>query len=92
MPYETVKDVIPNLPRFIDEVYNRRRLHSALGYLSPAQCEEHVTKRRPKPSITRGALQWRHRFDRILAHETQGEQTANRRVKDDFAFVANRLE
>lgn len=39
MAFETVDDVAEQLPRFIEK-YNDRRLHSAIGYRSPAQFEE----------------------------------------------------
>jgi len=40
--YRAVADVIEQIPRFIDDVNNTRRLHSALSYLAPATFEENT--------------------------------------------------
>jgi putative transposase len=40
--YETFGDAIRNIRHFIEKVYNKKRLHSALGYKSPDQFEMEV--------------------------------------------------
>jgi len=38
--YRTVHDVKKRVPYFLEEVYNHKRLHSALGYCPPSEFEE----------------------------------------------------
>lgn len=38
--YETIEDVLKAVPRFIEAVYNEKRLHSSLGYFSPEEFEK----------------------------------------------------
>jgi len=37
--YETYSEVLQRIPYFIEEVYNRKRLHSSLGYMPPEEFE-----------------------------------------------------
>jgi transposase InsO family protein len=45
--YETYQDVVERLPFFIEEVYNRKRLHSSIGYVPPVEFEANVSKLKP---------------------------------------------
>ena len=40
--YETYEDVVARLPYFLEKVYNRKRLHSSIGYRSQDDFEQFV--------------------------------------------------
>jgi putative transposase len=40
--FETILDVIDRVPHFIEEVYNKKRLHSSLNYLPPEEFEKKI--------------------------------------------------
>lgn len=41
--YDTYSDALDSIPTFIDDVYNKKRLHSSLGYRSPMDFEKEVS-------------------------------------------------
>jgi transposase InsO family protein len=47
--YNTILDVIDKLPHFIEEVYNKKRLHSSLNYLPPEEFEDIYMEQEDRP-------------------------------------------
>jgi len=43
--YETYREVLERIPYFIEEVYNRKRLHSSLGYMPPEEFENIINEK-----------------------------------------------
>jgi putative transposase len=55
--YRTLEDVQIRLPFFIQEVYNRKRLHSSLGYRPPVEFEElFLINQNPCPTALTGTV------------------------------------
>lgn len=49
--YETYADVVNRVPEFIEEVYNKKRLHSSLGYMPPEEYEQNINQRRAETNL-----------------------------------------
>jgi len=49
--YEDFHDAYQSIGRFLDEVYTRKRIHSALGYLTPAEFEQNWLAQQPEPAL-----------------------------------------
>jgi putative transposase len=49
--YETLADVEKRLPYFIEQVYNLKRLHSSLGYMSPVMYESLIYHQQNKKEL-----------------------------------------
>jgi putative transposase len=54
--YRTMDDVQNRLPFFIEEVYNRKRLHSSLGYQPPVEFEERFNQTKSCPVTLTAAV------------------------------------
>jgi putative transposase len=52
--YRDQEEARASIQHFLDEVYNQKRLHSSLGYLSPAAFEQ---QSRPDPGVAGGSTQ-----------------------------------
>jgi transposase InsO family protein len=42
-----------SMREFLEKIYNRKRLHSALGYLPPAELEAHLATQKNKEAAAR---------------------------------------
>lgn len=51
--YRDLADARASIQQFLEGIYNRKRLHSALGYVPPAEFEAHLAAQKNKEAATR---------------------------------------
>ena len=72
--YRDLEHLRTNMAAFIDQYYNRIRLHSALGYRPPEEFERAVTPRLPGGAATMQFFRPTERFSsKELSEEAEGE-------------------
>ena len=49
--YESFSDVVERIPYFIEDVYNKKRLHSSLGYWPPEEYERLLAENDPQNNV-----------------------------------------
>jgi putative transposase len=49
--YDDFQEASRSIGRFLEAVYTRKRIHSALGYLTPAEFEADWQARQPQPVL-----------------------------------------
>jgi transposase InsO family protein len=65
-PYGDLPELERNIGEFIEQFYNSQRLHSALGYRSPEEFEQKVTRERLAQSLPAAMIFNRHK--EVAAH------------------------
>jgi putative transposase len=51
--YRDLEDARASIGQFLEKVYNQKRLHSALGYLPPAEFEAQLAVQKNKEAAAR---------------------------------------
>jgi Integrase core domain len=76
--YEDLEHVLEGIGAFIERYYNRTRLHSALGYRSPAEFEVQSTQLSPQANVVGAALKLYEQQERPsqLGRETRFRNNA----------------